>query len=267
MYVDGDVDATLSVGAFTPRFDSIQHAAIGTALNSTGRRRQRRPRGFFNGAIDEVRIWNYARSPAQILSGTNREIPAASGLLGRLGLNEGTGTSVASSVGAVTGTIVGTNCSWVSGAHMPGGLNAAPDVDAGPDQTVTLPASGTLVGSATDDGRSGAPVTTLWSQVSGPGDGDVRRAGGRDHDGRLHGARHLRPATQGRRRRAVGDRRRHDRRWTASSILAPVVEAGANQTITLAGQRDVALGDGDRRRVAGGIADGRRGARSAGRGR
>ena len=26
-----------------------------------------------------------------------------------------------------------------------------------------------LVGSATDDGRSGTPVTTLWSQVSGPG--------------------------------------------------------------------------------------------------
>ncbi len=26
-----------------------------------------------------------------------------------------------------------------------------------------------LIGSATDDGRSGALVTTLWSQVSGPG--------------------------------------------------------------------------------------------------
>ncbi len=36
LYVDGALDATLSVGAFTPRFDSIQHAAIGTALNSTG---------------------------------------------------------------------------------------------------------------------------------------------------------------------------------------------------------------------------------------
>ncbi len=93
-----------------------------------------------------MRIWNYARSPAQILSGTNREIPAASGLLGRFGLNEGTGTSVASSVGAVTGTIVGSNWSWVSGAHMPGALNAAPAVDAGADQTVTLPVVGTLVG-------------------------------------------------------------------------------------------------------------------------
>ena len=36
LYLDGALDATLSVGAFTPRFDSIQHAAIGTALNSTG---------------------------------------------------------------------------------------------------------------------------------------------------------------------------------------------------------------------------------------
>ena len=168
LYVDGTLDATLSVGAFTPRFDSIQHAAIGTALNSTGGVGSQ-TQGFFNGVLDEVRIWNYARTPAQILSGTNREILAANGLLGRFGLNEGTGTAVASSVGPVTGTIVGSNWSWVSGAAMAGAPNAAPEVAAGPDQTVTLPVVGTLVGSATDDGRSGTPLTTLWSQVSGPG--------------------------------------------------------------------------------------------------
>ena len=76
---------------------------------------------------------------------------------------------MASSVGPVTGTIVGSNWSWVSGAQITGAPNAAPAADAGPDQTVTLPVVGTLTGSATDDGRSGTPVTTLWSQVSGPG--------------------------------------------------------------------------------------------------
>ena len=168
LYVDGALDATLSVGAFTPRFDSIQHAAIGTALNSTGGIGTQ-PRGLFNGAMDEVRIWNYARSSAQIQSGRIREISTASGLLGRWGLNEGAGTTVASSVGTTPGTIVGSNWSWIGGAPFTGAVNAAPAVDAGPDQTVTLPASGILAGSASDDGLSGAPLTALWTQVSGPG--------------------------------------------------------------------------------------------------
>jgi len=43
--------------------------------------------------------------------------------------------------------------------------NRAPVVDAGPDQTITLPSTASLDGTATDDG----PITTQWSQVSGPG--------------------------------------------------------------------------------------------------
>ncbi|HEY0140201.1 MAG TPA: RHS repeat-associated core domain-containing protein [Thermoanaerobaculia bacterium] len=48
--------------------------------------------------------------------------------------------------------------------------NAAPVVNAGPNQTVTLPNSGTLNGTVSDDGLpTGATVSTFWSQVSGPG--------------------------------------------------------------------------------------------------
>src|SRR5207247_6153471 len=47
--------------------------------------------------------------------------------------------------------------------------NLAPVVNAGPDQSVTLPATAPLSGSYTDDGLSGLPVTTLWSKTSGPG--------------------------------------------------------------------------------------------------
>src|SRR5439155_20671848 len=36
VYLNGVLETTLVAGAFTPRFDSIQHAALGTALNSTG---------------------------------------------------------------------------------------------------------------------------------------------------------------------------------------------------------------------------------------
>ena len=36
LYLDGALQTQLVVGAFTPQFNSIQHAALGTALNSTG---------------------------------------------------------------------------------------------------------------------------------------------------------------------------------------------------------------------------------------
>ena len=48
--------------------------------------------------------------------------------------------------------------------------NLAPVVEAGADQTVTLPATAALSGTVTDDGKpSGAAVTSSWSKVSGPG--------------------------------------------------------------------------------------------------
>ena len=170
LYVDGALQTTLVVGAFTPRFDSIQHAAIGTALNSQGVATTGQTQGFFNGAIDEVRIWNYARSTAQIVSGKAREIPAASGLLGRWGFNENSGTVVNdSSTSHVNGTIAGSNFSWSSGGPFAGALNAAPSPNAGADQVVTMPTIVTVNGSATDDGISGAPVTMLWTKKSGPG--------------------------------------------------------------------------------------------------
>ncbi|MGY1620128.1 PKD domain-containing protein [Geodermatophilus sp. SYSU D00691] len=54
---------------------------------------------------------------------------------------------------------------------VPTGSNQAPTVNAGPDQTVTLPSAATLTGSITDDGLPNPPGTTTatWSKVSGPG--------------------------------------------------------------------------------------------------
>ena len=48
-------------------------------------------------------------------------------------------------------------------------LNRAPTVNAGPDQTLTLPSAASLDGTVADDGLPGAGVTTARSQVSGPG--------------------------------------------------------------------------------------------------
>lgn len=48
--------------------------------------------------------------------------------------------------------------------------NAAPVADAGPNQAVTMPNSVVLAGTVSDDGLpEGAPLTSMWSQVSGPG--------------------------------------------------------------------------------------------------
>ncbi len=61
--------------------------------------------GFFNGVIDEARIWNVARSQAQIQADKNSELTSGTGLIGRWGMNEGTGTAVGNSIaGGVNGT-------------------------------------------------------------------------------------------------------------------------------------------------------------------
>ena len=50
-------------------------------------------------------------------------------------------------------------------------VNRPPTVDAGPDQTITLPTDTlSLNGTATDDGLpSGSSLATTWTKVSGPG--------------------------------------------------------------------------------------------------
>ncbi|MEP7181304.1 MAG: RHS repeat-associated core domain-containing protein [Betaproteobacteria bacterium] len=56
-----------------------------------------------------------------------------------------------------------------------GGANQVPTVNAGSDQTITLPAAATLAGAASDDGLPNPPgsLTTTWSFVSGPISGVV----------------------------------------------------------------------------------------------
>ncbi|MEZ5257339.1 MAG: LamG-like jellyroll fold domain-containing protein [Ilumatobacteraceae bacterium] len=57
------------------------------------------------------------------------------------------------------------------GNTIVGGTNVPPSVDAGADVTVQRPATAVVTGVVADDGQPTVPgtVTTLWSQVSGPG--------------------------------------------------------------------------------------------------
>ncbi|MES2597740.1 MAG: choice-of-anchor I family protein [Verrucomicrobiota bacterium] len=113
-YLDGVPAGTAaSTTGALPRHDSIMPVGLGTALNSTGV-----PQGAFPGVMDEVRIWNYARSAAEILSQRDAVVLDAGGLVGRLGLDEGRGLQTSSSAGRQTkGTLVNGPV-WVPGAPV-----------------------------------------------------------------------------------------------------------------------------------------------------
>jgi hypothetical protein len=118
LYLNGQLETTLAVNQ-TPRWDSIQHAGLATALTSTGV-----AAGYFDGVIDEVRIWNFARSDGAILADRFNELTSGTGLVGRWGLDENSGTTAGNSVaGGVNGTLVN-NPAWVAGG--PAGPFAAP---------------------------------------------------------------------------------------------------------------------------------------------
>ena len=118
LYLNGVLDGELAVGA-TPRFDSIQHAGLATAMTSTGA-----TSGFFDGIIDEVRVWNYARTEADLLANRYAELTSGAGLVGRWGLDENSGTIIGNSIGGgVNGTAVNAPA-WVAGFP---GAPVAPD--------------------------------------------------------------------------------------------------------------------------------------------
>ena len=71
-----------------------------TYLTSTGA-----SSGYFQGALDEVRIWSVARTQAEIISTINSELTSGTNLVARWGANEGIGTAIASSVGTFPGTL------------------------------------------------------------------------------------------------------------------------------------------------------------------
>jgi len=102
LFLNGDLETELNVGADRlPRFDSIQHAGLATAMTSAGT-----AAGYFQGVIDEARVWNRARGQQAIVDSMLIEVASGNGLLGRWGLNEGTGTIAYNSVsGGVNGTL------------------------------------------------------------------------------------------------------------------------------------------------------------------
>ncbi len=77
-----------------------------------------------------------------------------------------TGTDIIQAQAQLTGMIAVSNQTLITWNNA---VNAAPVVNAGTNQTITLPNNTVdLIGTATDDGLPNGTLTTTWSQVSGP---------------------------------------------------------------------------------------------------
>lgn len=81
LYLDGELDGETETTA-TPRGDSIHPFGLGSAIDSKGV-----ARGHFHGALDEVRVWSYARTGDELTDGMFKTIAMADGVVGRWSLD------------------------------------------------------------------------------------------------------------------------------------------------------------------------------------
>jgi hypothetical protein len=83
LFVDGRLDGKVATTA-TPRADSIHPFAIGRAIASDGV-----AHGALDGALDEVRVWRFARTGEELADGMYKTLAMADGLVARWSLDEG----------------------------------------------------------------------------------------------------------------------------------------------------------------------------------
>jgi hypothetical protein len=178
LYVNG-VAETLTVPAgspatfagVSPRGDSIQHFAIGTAMNSTGV-----AAGSFQGVIDEVRVWNVVHSAPEILASKDSQISSATpGLIGRYGFDEGSGSSLAAVPGsAPAGTLVSTPL-WSAGSTFTTVVNAPPTISlvSPADNATNVGTAGNVTLEASVSDPENQPLTvTFYGRGKAPAAGD-----------------------------------------------------------------------------------------------
>jgi len=165
VYLDGFLEDSVFVGQPCGS-DGTHPVGIATGLD-----RQGDPEGFLDGTIDEVRIWSTARTAAQIAANFNNRITGtASGLVARWGLDEGTGTAVASSAGTtLNGTIIGTpTTGWNWSNAAPFNL-ASPTAPAPPTALNLGPVTSSNVHLTWADNSNNEAEFVVERSASGPG--------------------------------------------------------------------------------------------------
>ena len=129
----------------------------------------------FDGAIDDVRIWDRALSQQEIQDGLGSELTGTeTGLLAYLPMNENVGqlagdltTNGHDGILGSTTNVDTADPDWFSAGPPP---NTAPVVDAGSDQVIALPIDTiSLNGLVSDDGQPLGALNVSWSMLSGPG--------------------------------------------------------------------------------------------------
>lgn len=128
LYVDGNLDVQGDISTTTNTV-ALTNMIIGRRINSSFG-------GFFNGSIDEVRVWDKALTLAEIQANKNYEFcTPPTNLKAYFKLNEGTVnsnnstiTSITSAVGSYSGTLNsfalnGTASNFITGASSLGGAN------------------------------------------------------------------------------------------------------------------------------------------------
>lgn len=114
LYINGLLDTSVVLsGTFIPDFLSSDSAAIGTTLNSAGI-----AAGFFQGKIDEVRIWNIVRTDEDISNNYKTELSSATGLVASYSFNEGSGVVASNSVSATSNGSLINDPEWTNGFNQ-----------------------------------------------------------------------------------------------------------------------------------------------------
>jgi len=110
-YINGKASGMVASAVIRQSEGALCIGKVGGALLS----------GFFHGGIDEVRIWNIARTPTEIILLAFNELPGSTtGLAGHWSFTEGSGAAVADRAGNKNGSVVaGTQTIWQPGPLFP----------------------------------------------------------------------------------------------------------------------------------------------------
>ncbi len=164
LYLNGALERTLVVGQ-PVRADSTQDAGLGTALNSSGT-----PAGAFNGVLDEARIWNSARSEAQIQAAMTGPVTSSPGLVARWSMDEGAGSTIASSAGTTINGTLTNGPLWVEGTPFVSTANLAPNVPSlvAPSNGATGVATFPTLQATVSDPNGGSLTTSFYGRTAGP---------------------------------------------------------------------------------------------------
>ncbi len=170
-YLNGTNIGTIALG--------MQTSATGLPLTIGGHTDPAWPE-FFNGSIDEVRIWNRALCSSEITSCMSGETPAfTNGLLVdyhfnqgyESGINTGITTLIDASGNNRNGTLQsfalsGTTSNWIAPGGITSGSNATPVITATVSST-NVSCNGGSNGSATITATGSGPFTYSWAPTGG----------------------------------------------------------------------------------------------------